>query len=101
MTQKALEIYLEETDQWHGKPLYAAIVELARKEGLAGATALRGILGYGAAAKMHSIHVLDVSEDLPIVIKIVDDIEKIDRFAAEVRPMAPHLRIVTWIVDSG
>jgi len=95
----ALEIYLEETDQWHGKPLYAEIVELARKEGMSGATVFRGVMGFGASTKMHSMHVLDIAEDLPVVIKIIDEAAKISRFALRVREMAPKRKIVTWQVE--
>lgn len=77
---KALAIFIGETDHWHGKPTYAAIVELARKEGLAGATVTRGIMGFGGNSRIHSASILRLSEDLPVVIQIVDTPERIDAF---------------------
>lgn len=100
MTFAALEIYLEETDQWNGRPLYAGIIELARKEGLAGATAYRGIMGFGESARMHSMHVLDISEDLPIVIRIMDEPQKIADLIEKIRGIAEHAKMVTWQVES-
>jgi PII-like signaling protein len=63
----------------HGRPLYQAIVERVRKEGLAGATVLRGIEGFGADSRLHTSRILRLSEDLPVVIEIVDTAENIDR----------------------
>lgn len=78
---KMLRIYIGESDHWHHKPLYQAIVELANREGLAGATALRGIEGFGARSRViHTANILRLSEDLPIVIEIVDNQERIERF---------------------
>lgn len=75
---KLLRIFIGESDTWHGKPLYQAIVELVRKEGLAGATVLRGIEGFGADSRIHTARILRMSEDLPVVIEIVDAGERID-----------------------
>ncbi len=77
---KLIRIYIGETDQWHGQPLYNAIVERARKEGLAGATVTRGIEGFGAHSRIHTASILRMSEDLPLKIEIVDIAERIDRF---------------------
>ncbi|MGC8669097.1 MAG: DUF190 domain-containing protein [Chthonomonadales bacterium] len=77
---KKVRIYIGETDQWHGKALFTAIVERARKEGLAGATVLRGIEGFGANSRIHTASILRLSEDLPIVIEIVDTAERINLF---------------------
>ncbi len=74
---KRLRIYIGESDQSHGKPLASAIVERCRKEGLAGATVLRGIEGFGANSRIHTTHILDLSTDLPIVVEIVDKPERI------------------------
>ena len=74
-----LRIFIGESDQWHGKPLYQAIVERAREEGLAGATVLRGIEGFGAHARLHTARILRLSEDLPVVIEIVDSEANIRR----------------------
>jgi PII-like signaling protein len=73
-----LRIVIGESDRWHGKPLYEAIVEVARREGLAGATVLRGIEGFGADFRLHTSRILRLSEDLPVVIEIVDRPERID-----------------------
>jgi PII-like signaling protein len=67
-----VRIYVGEADHWHGRPLYQAIVELLRERGIAGATVLRGIEGYGAKARLHTARILRLSEDLPIVIEVVD-----------------------------
>jgi PII-like signaling protein len=75
---KLLRIFIGESDRWHGRPLYQAIVERAREEGLAGATAVRGIEGFGAKSHLHTARILRLSEDLPVVIEIVDTAERID-----------------------
>ena len=75
-----LRIFIGESDHWHGKPLYEAIVLAAREQGLAGATVLRGIQGFGADSRMHTVKVLRLSEDLPIVIELVDRPERIQAF---------------------
>lgn len=75
-----LTIFVGETDQYHHKPLYAEIVERAHDAGLAGATVLRGIEGYGASSRIHTSRILRLSEDLPVVIVIVDRRERIDAF---------------------
>ncbi|HLH79056.1 MAG TPA: DUF190 domain-containing protein [Chthonomonas sp.] len=77
---KVLTIYVGSSDKWHGKPLYAAIVERARQEGLAGATVLEGIVGYGANSRIHRSKILDLSTDLPIRIEIIDQPERINAF---------------------
>lgn len=76
---KLLRIFIGESDRWHGKPLYEEIVALARREHLAGATVLRGIEGFGAKSHLHTSRILRLSEDLPIVIEMVDTEENIDR----------------------
>jgi uncharacterized protein len=75
---KLLRIFIGESDRWHGRPLYQVIVERAREEGLAGATAVRGIEGFGAKSHLHTARILRLSEDLPVVIEIVDTAERID-----------------------
>jgi uncharacterized protein len=72
-----LRIFIGETDKHHGKTLYEAIVLKARELNLAGATVLRGIMGFGADSRMHTMKVLRLSEDMPIIIEIVDTEEKI------------------------
>ncbi|HJT38491.1 MAG TPA: DUF190 domain-containing protein [Actinomycetota bacterium] len=75
---KLLRIYIGESDTWHAKPLYQAIVERARAEGLAGTTVLRGIEGFGHNSHLHTARILRLSEDLPVLIEIVDTEERID-----------------------
>lgn len=81
---KLLRIFIGEQDKWKGEPLCEAIVHLAKKEGMAGATAIKGFMGFGAKSHMHTAKLLRLSEDLPIVIEIVDSEEKIGKFL-------PHL----------
>jgi hypothetical protein len=75
---KLLRIFIGETDTYKGKTLYEAIVMKARELNLAGASVFRGIMGYGAASRIHSIKLLRLSEDLPVMIEIVDTEEKIN-----------------------
>ncbi|MBN1346127.1 MAG: DUF190 domain-containing protein [Phycisphaerae bacterium] len=72
-----LRIFIGESDKCGGRPLHQAIVEKAREHGMAGATVLRGVLGYGANSRLHSAKILRLSEDLPIVVEIVDEPERI------------------------
>ena len=76
---KLVRVFVGESDTWHGKPLYQAIVERVRAEGLAGATAIRGIEGFGADSRLHTSRILRLSQDLPVVIEIVDTEERIER----------------------
>ena len=76
---KLLRIFVGESDTWHGKPLYQAIVERVREEGLAGATVIRGIEGFGADSRIHTSRILRLSEDLPVLIEIADTAERIER----------------------
>lgn len=75
-----LRIFIGETDKFEGRPLYKAIVEEARKQGMAGATVLRGMLGFGANSRIHTSQILRLSEDLPLIIEIVDSEERINAF---------------------
>ena len=75
-----LRIFVGESDRHEGKPLYEWLVRKAREEGLAGATVLRGIEGFGAHSRLHTAKILRLSEDLPIIIEIVDALEKIEAF---------------------
>jgi uncharacterized protein len=72
-----LRIFIGESDHYQGRPLYEAIVLEARKRGMAGATVLRGIMGFGANSRLHTAKVLRLSEDLPIIVEIVDKPERI------------------------
>jgi PII-like signaling protein len=77
---KLLRIFIGESDRWHGKPLYEAIVLASREHGLAGATVLRGPMGFGANSHIHTAKILRLSEDLPMIIEIVDTENKIHDF---------------------
>lgn len=84
---KLLRVFIGESDKWHGQPLYQAIVELAKKEGMAGATAIKGFMGFGCKSHMHTTKLLRLSEDLPIIIEIVDSEEKINQFISHLDEM--------------
>jgi uncharacterized protein len=75
---KLLRIYIGESDKWHGRPLATAIVERLRAEGLAGATVIRAVEGFGAKSRMHTAHILRLSEDLPLIVEAVDRPERIE-----------------------
>lgn len=77
---KLVRIFIGESDHWEGRPLYEALVHKARDMGLAGATVLRGIEGYGANSIVHTTRILRMSEDLPVVVEIVDTEDRIDAF---------------------
>jgi len=82
-----LRIFIGEADRWLGKPLYEAIVQKARELQLAGATVLRGPMGFGAHSRMHTTKILRLSEDLPMVIEIVDGKDKIDELMPHIDEM--------------
>lgn len=84
---KLLRIFIGESDRWEHKPLYEAIVLKARELGLAGATVLRGPMGFGATSRLHTSKILRLSEDLPLIIEIVDSEEQIQLFL-------PHLDLM-------
>jgi uncharacterized protein len=75
-----LRVFVGESDRFDHRPLYEAIVLKARENGLAGATVLRGLMGFGKNSVLHTAKILRLSEDLPIVIEIVDSLENIERF---------------------
>lgn len=75
-----LRVYVSETTLWKGKPLYEAIVLRARESGMAGATVFRGIFGYGADQRLHSARLLDLSDNMPVVVEIIDREEAVERF---------------------
>ena len=77
---KLLRIFLGESDRVDGRMMYEAIVRAARESGLAGATVLRGVEGFGAKSRIHTAKILRLSEDLPIIVEIVDTEEKIQAF---------------------
>ncbi len=77
---RRLTVFVGESDGWHHKPLYTEIVRRAHAAGLAGATVLHGIEGFGASSHIHTARLLSLSDDLPLVIIIVDDRQRIDQF---------------------
>jgi PII-like signaling protein len=85
-----VRIFVGESDRWEGAPLYEAIVQRAREKGLAGATVIKGIEGFGAHNLIHTARVLRLAEDLPIVIEIVDRRESIEAFLPELDAMIPE-----------
>ncbi|HEY7283584.1 MAG TPA: DUF190 domain-containing protein [Actinomycetota bacterium] len=100
---RLLRIFIGESDRWHGKPLYEAIVEVARREGLAGATVVRGIEGFGADSRLHTSRILRLSEDLPVVIEIVDRPERIeavipmlDEMVSEGMVTVENVRVISY-----
>lgn len=84
---KLVTIYLNSTDQWHGQALYAAIVQLCRDRGIAGATVVRGAEGYGGSGQLHTARLLELTENLPVRIEIVDLAERIDPLLTALEPM--------------
>ena len=84
------EIFVGESDKWHHQPLTTALLERLRREGFAGATVFQGIAGFGARSVLHTSHILRLSEDLPIVIEVVDTQERIDRLLVLLDEMVPE-----------
>lgn len=82
-----LRVYLGESDRFQGIPLYEAIVQKARELNLAGATVLRGPMGFGAHGRLHTAKILQLAEDLPVVVEMVDSKEQIDHLLAHMDPM--------------
>jgi PII-like signaling protein len=82
-----LRVFIGESDKVDGRPLCEVIVEKARMRGIAGATVLRGFLGFGANSRIHTTKVLRLSEDLPVVVEIVDAEDKIEAFLLELDKM--------------
>jgi uncharacterized protein len=74
-----MRIHLGESDKWHGKALYQAIVEMLRKEGFSGATVLRGVAGYGGSSVYHTDKLLRLSQDLPLIVEVVEFTERIEK----------------------
>jgi PII-like signaling protein len=77
--QVLVRIFIGESDRWHHRPLAEALVERLRKEGFAGATVLRGVAGFGARSVLHTSHILRLSEDLPVLLEVVDSEEHVQR----------------------
>jgi CBS domain-containing protein len=84
---KRLRIYIGDGDLWRGRPLYAALLERLKQEGLAGATVVRGVAGFGAQSRIHTASILDLSSDLPLILEAVDTPEKIQHALEVISPM--------------
>lgn len=95
---KLVRVHFGEDDKWHGKPLYEAIVEEARRHDLAGATVYRGIEGYGASSRIHRRQLL-TSSDLPIMLCIIDTADKIERFLPTLQGMVQEGLVAISDVD--
>jgi PII-like signaling protein len=105
---RLVRIFVGESDRFEGRPLYEAIVQLARKEGLAGATVLRGLMGFGANSRIHTTKILRLSEDLPIVVEIVDREERIaqilprlDQMVGEGLITIERVNVIAYRHDGG
>jgi uncharacterized protein len=85
-----LRVFVGESDKHGHIPLYEAIVFKARETGLAGATVLRGVMGFGRHSVMHTAKILRLSEDLPMIVEIVDNLEKIEAFLSILDTMVPE-----------
>jgi PII-like signaling protein len=77
--QSLVRIFIGKDDKWHHQPLFIALVERLRKEGFAGATVFQGVAGFGPRSVMHTAHILRLSEDLPILIELVDTEERVEQ----------------------
>jgi PII-like signaling protein len=84
---KLVTIYINSTDHWHGQPLYAAIVQLCKDRGVAGATVSSAVEGYGGSGRIHTRRLLELSENLPVRIEIVDVADRIDPLLIALEPM--------------
>lgn len=93
-----LRIMIGEADRWHHQPLYEAIVLHARELGLAGATVLRGPMGFGASTRVHTAKILQLSADLPVVVEIIDAKEKIEAFLPTIGAMINGGMVTTHVV---
>jgi PII-like signaling protein len=82
-----MRIHIGESERWHGKPLYEAIVELLRAEKFSGATVLRGVGGFGSSSVYHTDKIMRLSQDLPIVIEVIENAERIEKMLPELDQM--------------
>ena len=96
---KLLRIFIGESDKWQGKPLYQEIIRMAREKKMAGATAVKGFMGFGCKSHMHTVKLLRLSEDLPVIIEIVDSEENVDQFIGDLDEMVQEGLITTEKVN--
>ncbi len=80
-------IYVNSSDQWHGRPLYSAIVSLCQAKGVAGATVIRCLEGFGSGHQLHMAHLLELRENVPVRIEVVDTADRIAGLLPELEPM--------------
>lgn len=88
--QVLVRIFIGESDKWHHQPLSMALLERLRKQGFAGATVFHAVAGFGARSVLHTTHLLRLSEDLPVVIEVVDTEEQIQRLLPILDEMVPE-----------
>jgi PII-like signaling protein len=93
--QLLVRIFIGDADKWHHRPLERALLERLRREGFAGATVCRGLAGFGATSVIHTAHLVDVSNDLPIIIEVVDDQEHVDKLVPILDEMLTGGALVT------
>ncbi len=105
---KQVTIFVNSTDQWHGRPLYSAIVQLCQQKGLAGASVTRCAEGYGAGRRLHTTRLLELSEDLPVRIDVVDLPERVEPLLAALGGMIGEglvvvgdVKIIRYLPDPG
>ncbi|HEY2459105.1 MAG TPA: DUF190 domain-containing protein [Candidatus Acidoferrum sp.] len=82
-----MRIHIGESDKWHGKPLHEAIVEMLRKEGFSGVTVLRGVAGYGSSSVYHTDKLLRLSQDLPIILEVVESQDRVEQILPKMDEM--------------
>jgi PII-like signaling protein len=82
-----MRIHIGESDKWHGRPLHEAIVEILRKEGFSGATVLRGVAGFGGSSVYHTDKILRLSQDLPLIVEVVEYTERIEKILHQLDEM--------------
>jgi PII-like signaling protein len=105
---KVVTVYVNSTDQWHGMPLYSAIVQLCQEKGIAGATVSRCVEGYGAGRELHTTRLLELSQNLPVRIEIIDLPERIEPFLGDLGAMIGEglvtvndTRVLRFLHDPG
>ena len=89
--QVLVRVFIGKDDTWHGRPLFLALIDRLRQEGFAGATAFQGVAGFGPRSVMHTVHILRLSADLPILVEIVDTEERVEKL----------IPILDQMVDEG
>ena len=104
---RQVTIFINSTDQWHGRPLYSAIVSLCQEKGIAGATVTRCVEGYGAHHRLHTTRLLELTENLPVRIEIVDLPERIEPLLAALSGMigeglvvVSNVHIIRYLADA-